>query len=154
MNYVNWLTIEFVALVLDVELWTAVGCILPSAIKYRAAKSHGLAVSFQVFALISRSHGWSWKSHGFYGFLMVKWSFMHGLIAPDQPVCWANKASRAILSYYKEKWDKLWQFCEKLRKFRGKFCDIWKFCIMSEKIFSAVYFPYKYTIFVREIQYL
>ena len=33
----------------------------------RAAKSHGLPLSFQVFALISRSHGWSWKSHGFYG---------------------------------------------------------------------------------------
>jgi hypothetical protein len=25
----------------------------------RAAKSHGLAVSLQVFALTSRSHGWS-----------------------------------------------------------------------------------------------
>jgi hypothetical protein len=31
----------------------------------RAAKSHGLPVSLQVFALTSRSHGWSWKSHGF-----------------------------------------------------------------------------------------
>ena len=27
----------------------------------------------------------------------LKWSFMHGL-APDQPVCWANKASRAIFA--------------------------------------------------------
>jgi hypothetical protein len=31
----------------------------------RAAKSHGLPVSLQVFGLTSRSHGWSWKSHGF-----------------------------------------------------------------------------------------
>jgi hypothetical protein len=37
------------------------------------------------------------------------------------PVCWANKASRAIfasqsgniLAYYKNKWDKFCQFCEK-----------------------------------------
>jgi hypothetical protein len=42
--------------------------------------------------------------------------------------------SRAILSYYKEKWDKLWQFCEKLREFRGKFYDIWKISIMFRKI--------------------
>ena len=30
----------------------------------RAAKSHGLPVSLQVFALTSRSHGGSLKSHG------------------------------------------------------------------------------------------
>ena len=41
---------------------------------YRAAKSHGLPVSLQVFALTSRSHGGSCKSHG----LPLKWSFMHG----------------------------------------------------------------------------
>jgi hypothetical protein len=33
---------------------------------WRAAKSHGLPVSLQVFALTSRSHGGSWKSHGFH----------------------------------------------------------------------------------------
>jgi hypothetical protein len=68
---------------------------------------------------------------------------MHGL-APDHPVCWANKASRAIfdrstvgqywLIQYKEKWDKLLQFCEKLLKLRVKFCDRWRICIMFRKI--------------------
>jgi hypothetical protein len=38
----------------------------PALDTIRAAKSHGLPVSLQVFALTSRSHAWSWKSHGFH----------------------------------------------------------------------------------------
>jgi hypothetical protein len=52
----------------------------------------------------------------------LKWSFMHGL-APAPPPQFVGQTkqvgqcslhSRAILAYYKEKWDKLCQFCEKL----------------------------------------
>jgi hypothetical protein len=42
--------------------------------------------------------------------------------------------SRAILAYYKEKWDKFCQFCEKLRKFRGKFRFFGKICVMFRQI--------------------
>jgi hypothetical protein len=56
---------------------------------------------------------------------------------PPPPVCWGKKPvgqyslhSRAILAYYKNKWDKFCQFCGKFCQFCGKFCDVFG---MSEK---------------------
>jgi hypothetical protein len=42
--------------------------------------------------------------------------------------------SRAILAYYKNKWDKFCQFCGKFCQFCGQFCDVWKICLMFGKM--------------------
>jgi hypothetical protein len=55
----------------------------------------------------------------------LKWSFMHGL-APDQPVCWANKASRAIFANYDN-------FVRNCVNFVGNFVISGKFVLCSEK---------------------
>ena len=46
----------------------------------RAAKSHSLPVSLQVFALTSRAHGESWKSHGIMNAIKMVLIYIHGIL--------------------------------------------------------------------------